>query len=388
MNRKGRILVILFLALGMRILALPGCSWNENLHSVDTEVTAASEVPDTRESETSQEDTAASVDTAAENDEESIQESKYNVEKLELDFSMQRIYDVIYSGDKLYIYGLRLAYIENEDTEYTERTYLIIRCNLDGTDPKVLYTYSEAERPFDPSLDHSRLDDVRQIAVEPDGSLVIVRIDIDYEPEYREEYVLKKIDSEGNELWSTVIQGRVWIKESLIWADGLIYVKADVENMVDTLSGGSIDGSVIEIYDESGILVNRIEVQENTYTCSLESLFLINDEGVVGLFYDYVLNAFYLNTISIENGEIIREAESEFRCQGYGGLSGYDVISVFYQKSVMGWNYSDNTYTEILSFADIPLEDKVWKVQWMGQNRMMIICGTYHHLEGIYVVEW
>lgn len=77
-----------------------------------------------------------------------------------------------------------------------------------------------------------------------------------------------------------------------------------------------------------------------------------------------------------------------FVCQGYGGLSGYDVISVFYQKSVMGWNYSDNTYTEILSFADIPLEDKVWKVQGMGQNRMMIICGTYHHLEGIYVVEW
>ena len=296
-------LATLGLILGISILSLSGCNRNENSHSADTEVTAASEVPDTRESETSQED------TAAENDEESIQESQYNVEKLELDFSMQRIYDVIYSGGKLYIYGLRLAYIENGDAEYTERTYLIIRCNLDGTDPKVLYTYSEAERPFDPSLDHSRLDDVRQIAVEPDGSLVIVRIDIDYEPEYREEYVLKKIDSEGNELWSTVIEGRVWIKESLIWADGLIYVKADVENVVDTLSGGSRDGSVIEIYDESGILVNRIEVQENTYT-------------------------------------------------------------------------------EILSFADIHLEDKVWKVQGMGQNRMMIICGTYHHLEGIYVVEW
>lgn len=314
----------------------------------------------------------------------------YKSTPLNMELPMYDIGYLVVSGDVMYIGG----YVYDEETWAS--TYYLYSCGLDGSDLKVIYTYSENEEKYGVAFtaevatevaaeaategtaegiaeeiteettegensDVTTGQYIQNMAGDGQGNLVeLISIWTSSPDDYTTEMCLKKIDRDGNELWTAELKDDAYATSFSCGGDRIVVNCSNV----------------LYVFDGSGAPVSQVELTGDFW---INSMVVLDDGSIYVTYYDFSgeTGRYVLAPVDLQTGKLGEMIETSWVSQGFSlrqGI-GYDI---FLQNSsiVAGYNVGDEDYTEILNFVDSDID--------AGNMSFLYPSGEGRFIAGIY----
>ena len=329
----GKLLIVCLLA-GM----LTGCGGAMK----ETETTGADVVTTQGETITEESTTEAPEETT---EEDRCSLPVYDVEWQDVDFFINKVSSTATGEDVLYLYGRRSLYMGMEEEEWTEP--MIISCDLDGRNPKVVFELPETPRPLELSEGETHTEMIfGQMSVDSEGNLIVRYKEYHhaYGQDKKTVFRIVKYDREGNELWSTRLPEET---------NSVHFVLAQ-DQIVCAIRPTGHGPMRVLIYDGNGQLLKDHDTGERL------TLQLRYYGGKVYLYAptDYMGDK-KLREFDLEAGEFGKGYASDIQYDGewvaYGG--GYDLLARN-QEGIWGYNLGEVHSVKVLDFELSGLEPR------------------------------
>lgn len=270
----------------------------------------------------------------------------YRDELLSVELPMENVYRMSCGGDKLYMLGY--DYDEATGTSST----VIASCKLDGSEMTEIVRISDdsetteiVQTSDDAAAESDSGWSVSGMQADDEGNVYLMMEKWSYSPESmmgsyissNSTYRVVKLDSQGNELWSTDIETEMYL-DGIVCAGDKVLVNASSE---------------VVVLDSDGRQTGSITISGMDW---IYQVFAAADGKA--FVYGYVSGQGYkVMEIDAEKGTAGEALDVSWASGGYNLMSGYGYdIFLWDSTMVAGYNIGDAEYTEVLNFIDSDID--------------------------------